>query len=111
MQRNRCPTESNAENLLKSGNPESLVAFVEARRRILVRMSGDSSCYCESGIELIKFDLEHGTIPATALSKYCCWKQICRVRGGNPESIDRASWRELCRVRGYLLTLVLPSLG
>lgn len=111
MKRNHCPPESSAETLLDNTNPEALAAFVKARRRVLVRMSGDPSCYCESDMELIKFDLEHSSIPADALTKHCCWRQICRVRGCYPESIDRATWSELCRLRGLVLTLLLPSVG
>src|SRR2546427_193949 len=86
------PEEPSAQTLLGEVSPETVAAFLDARRAVLVRRSSDVHCYCESLIELIRFDLEHGRVPATALIKACCWRQICRVRGSYPDSVDGEGW-------------------
>lgn len=52
--------------------------------------------------EMILADLRQSSLPSEVLTRNCCWKRICQVRGRNPGIIDSESWRQLCRVRGYL---------
>jgi len=47
-------------------------------------------------------DLLRCSIPPEALTRNCCWTEICRVRGLNQNLVDQESWREVCRIRGYL---------
>lgn len=56
-----------------------------------------------SGDEEILADLTRCSFPPSALTRNCCWREICRVRARNPKSIDKETWREICSIRGYLL--------
>jgi hypothetical protein len=47
-------------------------------------------------------NLTHSSFQPDSLTRNCCWRQICRVRGLNPQAIDQETWREVCMVRGYL---------
>jgi hypothetical protein len=42
------------------------------------------------------------SLPPEALTRNCCWKEICRVRALNQRLVDSETWREVCHVRGYL---------
>ncbi len=59
-------------------------------------------CYCNLPVERVRGDLERSMIPDDALTRDCCWEQICRVRGWYPKVITDDGWRELCAKRGYL---------
>jgi hypothetical protein len=48
-------------------------------------------------------DLHRCSLPAEALTRNCCWSEICRLRALNQPPIDAESWREICVTRGYLL--------
>ncbi len=52
--------------------------------------------------EEILADLVRCSLPPEALTRNCCWKEICRVRASNQRLIDSDTWREVCHVRGYL---------
>ena len=60
-------------------------------------------CYCALPEDSILDDLLRGSIPEDALVRTCCWKQVCRVRGHNYNSVDPETWREICQFRGYIL--------
>ena len=52
--------------------------------------------------EEILADLVRCSLPSEALTRNCCWTQVCRVRALNHTKIDADTWREVCHVRGYL---------
>ena len=52
--------------------------------------------------EEILADLVRCSLPPEALTRNCCWKEICRVRALNQRLVDSETWREVCHVRGYL---------
>jgi len=47
-------------------------------------------------------DLQRFSLPAEALTRNCCWSEICRLRAMARPPIDAESWREICVTRGYL---------
>ena len=51
--------------------------------------------------EEILADLIRCSLPPEALTRNCCWRQVCRVRALNHTRIDAETWREVCHVRGY----------
>jgi hypothetical protein len=61
-------------------------------------------CYCDLPVSQIRADFERGTVPDEALTRGCCWAQVCRVRGWHPDAISDDDWRELCSRRGYLFS-------
>jgi hypothetical protein len=95
------PREPNADDLLPL---DARAALAGMRRRMLVERLRNPRCYCESPVEVIKFDLEHGTVPESVLMKRCCWRQICRVRGWYPRSVSPDAWWSVCSRRGRLLS-------
>jgi very-short-patch-repair endonuclease len=48
-------------------------------------------------------DLQRFSLPGEALTRKCCWTEICRLRAFSRPQIDAESWREICVTRGYLL--------
>ncbi len=59
-------------------------------------------CYCDTNASEVLDDIVRETVPDEALVNGCCWRHICRVRGGNFNQIDPEVWSDLCRRRGYL---------
>jgi len=53
-------------------------------------------------------DLHRCSLPAEALTRNCCWSEICRIRALSQPPIDGESWREICVTRGYLLARQNP---
>jgi len=53
-------------------------------------------------------DLQRCSLPPEALTRNCCWSEICRIRTLSRPPIDSESWRELCVTRGYLLARQNP---
>jgi len=53
-------------------------------------------------------DLQRCSLPAEALTRNCCWSEICRIRAMSQPPIDAESWREICARRGYLLARQNP---
>ncbi len=53
-------------------------------------------------------DLRNCSFTPDALTRTCCWTQICRIRGANPHVIASDSWTGICRIRGYLLARQNP---
>jgi hypothetical protein len=60
-------------------------------------------CYCDSSDEEILQDLLRDGVPEEALTRSCCWKRVCQVRGRNFNQIDPEIWSRICTERGYLL--------
>lgn len=48
-------------------------------------------------------DLQRSSLPAEALTRNCCWTEICRLRSRCRPPIDYEEWQEICTTRGYLL--------
>lgn len=53
-------------------------------------------------------DLQRFSLPPEALTRNCCWSEICRIRALSRPSVDPDSWREICVTRGYLLARQNP---
>jgi len=53
-------------------------------------------------------DLQRGSLLPEALTRTCCWSEICRLRVFCTPVIDTDSWREVCVTRGYLLARQNP---
>ena len=53
-------------------------------------------------------DLQRFSLPPEALTRSCCWSEICRLRALSLAPIDAESWNELCVTRGYLLARQNP---
>lgn len=53
-------------------------------------------------------DLQRCSLPPEALTRNCCWSEICRIRALSHPPIDSESWREVCVTRGYLLARQNP---
>ena len=53
-------------------------------------------------------DLHRCSLPPEALTRNCCWSEICRLRAFSHPAIDADSWREICVTRGYLLARQNP---
>jgi hypothetical protein len=53
-------------------------------------------------------DLNRCSLPPEALTRTCCWTEICRLRAVSLPAIDAESWREICVTRGYLLARQNP---
>jgi hypothetical protein len=53
-------------------------------------------------------DLQRCSLPAEALTRNCCWSEICRLRALSQPPINGESWREICVTRGYLLARQNP---
>jgi hypothetical protein len=53
-------------------------------------------------------DLQRCSLPPEALTRNCCWTEICRIRALSHPPIDFESWREICVTRGYLLARENP---
>ena len=53
-------------------------------------------------------DLNRCSLPPEALTRNCCWAEICRIRALCHPPIDAESWREICVTRGYLLARQNP---
>ena len=53
-------------------------------------------------------DLQRCSLPPEALTRTCCWSEICRIRTFSHPPIDADSWREICATRGYLLARQNP---
>jgi len=85
------PLPESQERPIRHGRPGSASDFVQG------------SCYCEQPEDNILQDLLRGSIPEDALVRTCCWKQVCRVRGRNYNSVDPETWKEICQSRGYIL--------
>jgi len=52
--------------------------------------------------EQILADLLRCSLPSEALTRGCCWREICRVRGHNLHQVSQETWNEVCGIRGYL---------
>lgn len=53
-------------------------------------------------------DLQRSSLPSEALTRNCCWSEICRICALSQPPIDAESWREICVTRGYLLARQNP---
>jgi len=53
-------------------------------------------------------DLNRCSLPPEALTRNCCWTEICRIRSLCQPPMDAESWREICVTRGYLLSRQNP---
>lgn len=53
-------------------------------------------------------DLQRCSLPPEALTRNCCWSEICRIRALSQPPIDSESWREICVARGYLMARQNP---
>lgn len=53
-------------------------------------------------------DLHRCSLPPEALTRNCCWTEICRIRAMTRPPIDTQSWKEICVTRGYLLARQNP---
>ena len=58
--------------------------------------------------EGLLLDLQRGSLLPEALTRNCCWSEICRLRVFSNPPIDEDSWREICVTRGYLLARQNP---
>lgn len=58
--------------------------------------------------EALLEDLQRGSLLPEALTRNCCWSEICRLRVFSNPIIDADSWREICVTRGYLLARQNP---
>ena len=58
--------------------------------------------------EELALDLQRNSLPSEALTRTCCWTEICRIRGSIYPPIDHEAWREICVTRGYLLARQNP---
>jgi hypothetical protein len=59
-------------------------------------------CNHFSGDDEILDALTRCSFGPPVLTRSCCWKEICRVRGMHSNAIDADAWREICSIRGYL---------
>ncbi len=57
--------------------------------------------------ELLR-DLHRCSLAPEALTRNCCWSEICRIRAFSHPAIGADSWREICVTRGYLLARQNP---
>ena len=53
-------------------------------------------------------DLQRCSLAPEALTRNCCWSEICRIRAFSHPAIEADSWREICVTRGYLLARQNP---
>ena len=53
-------------------------------------------------------DLQRCSLPPEALTRSCCWTEICRIRAQSRPPLDAESWREICVTRGYFLARQNP---
>jgi hypothetical protein len=53
-------------------------------------------------------DLHRCSLPPEALTRNCCWSEICRIRALTQPPIEADSWRDICVTRGYLLARQNP---
>ena len=58
--------------------------------------------------EELLIDLQRCSLAPEALTRSCCWSEICRIRTLCHPAIDGDSWREICVTRGYLLARQNP---
>ena len=57
-------------------------------------------CYCDESEFKILSDIKSGSVPTGALSRDCCWKRICQVRGRHFNEVSDRTWRNICTDRG-----------
>lgn len=69
--------------------------------------NGHVRCAHFSEEELLA-DLQRCSLPSEALTRGCCWSEVCRLRGLNSHLVDEQSWRDICATRGYLLARQNP---
>lgn len=60
-------------------------------------------CYCNNSDSTILADILNETIPDEALTRSCCWKKICTIRGRHFSAVDGDVWSKICTKRGYIL--------
>ena len=99
-----CPGSEQAE-LGLSEDEESAAAAAGTRLHDLDATNEEPENVSE---EEILADLQRCSLPPEALTRNCCWSEICRLRGLNPHIVDEQSWREICATRGYLLARQNP---
>ncbi len=94
------------QTILKDGI-DAAMAQPEAIPQAAAAREGRIRCGHFAQEELLS-DLQRCSLPPEALTRNCCWSEICRIRALSHPPIDPESWREICVTRGYLLARQNP---
>lgn len=92
--------------ILKDGVDVTTAEAIYSQTPGIVR-KGRTRCGHFSQEELLA-DLQRCSLPPEALTRKCCWSEICRIRALSQPPIDAEAWREICVTRGYLLARQNP---
>jgi len=111
--------ESRSDLFLLASNDRAVKLYTDALQRILnqgvdtaIAEAGpphghreerrqDDRCSHYSAEDFLA-DMVRGSLPPDALTRNCCWREICRVRAQNSHRVDPQTWQDICHVRGYL---------
>lgn len=69
---------------------------------------GPIAHYCMQQDAIILGNIQSSAVPSEALTRICCWKRICQVRGRFAKLVSGEAWAELCTQRGYVLARKNP---
>jgi len=94
------------QKILADGVDEAMKQPEPIQASVFVR-EGRIRCGHFSREELLA-DLQRFSLPPEALTRNCCWSEICRIRALIHPAIDAESWRDICVTRGCLLARLNP---
>lgn len=94
------------QKILRDG-VEAASAQLQATPQATAAREGRIRCGHFAQEELLS-DLQRCSLPPEALTRNCCWSEICRIRALSHPPIDSESWREICVTRGYLMARQNP---
>ena len=81
---------------------ERTIAEVKVARSKTVLTRDHRPCDHFEAESDILTDLLNCSFHPDALTRNCCWREICRVRSTNHGVIDGETRSEICTMRGYL---------
>ena len=97
---------SAVQKILQDGI-DSAAAELEPTPAAMTPREGRIRCGHFAQEELLA-DLHRCSLAPEALTRNCCWSEICRIRALSQPPIDADSWRDICITRGYLLARQNP---
>lgn len=98
---------TNAVQIILRDGIDAAMAQPESIPIVAVAREGRIRCGHFAQEELLS-DLQRCSLPPEALTRNCCWSEICRIRALSQPPLDAESWREICVTRGYLMARQNP---